>query len=221
MSIREWEPWLESYIPAKGRVALDIGGNLGQWATELSGRFDEVYSIEPAPASAKAIAALNLKNVTVLPVAAWLHSCKLPFAVRAGEGDHTDIECHSGHSAVICRDFHRDQFPINMIVDVKAEAMDDLFSYLDKVDFIKIDVEGSELPAIQGCTKIIEKCRPTIIVECHAQENAEWIRIWLTRCGYNIHAIHGPGYTPEHPHWLIHTWIVAEMCKPLHPQTYL
>lgn len=213
MAAFEWEPWLAPYIPLGGRTALDIGANEGQWAQMLSHRFATVLAVEPSPHSAEILRSLNLPNVTVLECAAWLHGCDLPFALRHGESTKTDIECVSGHSAVACRDFHRGQFPAESIT-VRGEAMDDL--RLENVDFIKIDVEGGELLAIQGCTQIIERDHPTIVVECHAQENADWIMTWLTRCGYNLHHIHGPGYRPGDSNWLTHTWIAAEWPQHLH-----
>jgi len=46
---------------------------------------------------------------------------------------------------------------------VESIIIDDL--NLDKVDFIKIDVEGFEIEVLEGCKKTLEKFSPTLIIE--------------------------------------------------------
>jgi hypothetical protein len=49
--------------------------------------------------------------------------------------------------------------------------LDTYFELLDWpcVDFIKMDIEGAESLAIQGCTKVIERCRPMVLIEAHGE----------------------------------------------------
>jgi hypothetical protein len=50
-------------------------------------------------------------------------------------------------------------------------------SSLTKIDFIKIDVEGAELPSLQGAEHILRKHKPILFVEgCKA---------WMKSFGYN------------------------------------
>ena len=53
----------------------------------------------------------------------------------------------------------------NLDTTAKVEqiALDDL--PLSRVDFIKIDVEGMEFEALAGAEKIIEKCKPQMLIE--------------------------------------------------------
>ncbi|MFM7369999.1 MAG: FkbM family methyltransferase, partial [Sphaerospermopsis kisseleviana] len=46
-------------------------------------------------------------------------------------------------------------------------ALDDLFAWekLNRLDYLKIDVEGAEKQVIAGATKILEKYRPIIQIE--------------------------------------------------------
>jgi len=86
----------------------------------------------------------------------------------------------------------------------------DTLEFLEKLDFIKVDVEGAELEVIRGATRPIEKDRPRILVECHERENAAWIDTWLDRIGYNVNRIHGGGYEPGKDGWENHIWLDCE-----------
>jgi FkbM family methyltransferase len=44
----------------------------------------------------------------------------------------------------------------------------------NRLDVVKIDVEGAELRALKGMSKTLAKRRPTLIVEYHKNELAEW-----------------------------------------------
>lgn len=52
-------------------------------------------------------------------------------------------------------------------VEVRLKTLDEVFesSRLERLDFIKMDIEGAELNALQGASKVIQKCRPTLMVE--------------------------------------------------------
>jgi FkbM family methyltransferase len=54
---------------------------------------------------------------------------------------------------------------------------------LDPVDFIKLDVQGSELDALRGAAATLERDRPTLMIERPDQE----IRDFLTSFGYRMY----------------------------------
>lgn len=67
---------------------------------------------------------------------------------------------------------------------------------LPRADFIKLDVEGMELDALQGANKTIERSRPILLVE-KIKSNPEQISRWFSDRGYllrevgiNILAVH-------------------------------
>ena len=67
---------------------------------------------------------------------------------------------------------------------------------LPRVDFIKLDVEGMELDALEGASKTIERSRPILLVE-KIKSNPEQINRWFSDRGYvlrevgiNILAVH-------------------------------
>ncbi len=68
--------------------------------------------------------------------------------------------------------------------DDKTKRMDDLLPN-QKIDFIKMDIEGEELKALEGCTEIIEKNSPGMaICTYHNKNDYEDIKLWLEQRGY-------------------------------------
>jgi FkbM family methyltransferase len=144
--------WLKEYEPnttaivkehvKPGHIALDIGANIGFFSQLLSrcvGDDGKVISIEPTESAFKYLCenTIGLKRLNVLPfkVAAW--DKNEPF-----------------------------QFPISILTEniggyrrwANGLRLDDLLSWLEikQVDFIKIDVDGSEPKALRGLTSTIE-----------------------------------------------------------------
>ena len=64
---------------------------------------------------------------------------------------------------------------------------------LDNVSFIKFDVEGSELAAIEGAKETIEKCRPVMKIACyHRSEDVFTLvqKVLEIRNDYKVYMIH-------------------------------
>jgi len=54
----------------------------------------------------------------------------------------------------------------NFVQNVQLKKFDDIyFEKLDRLDFIKIDIEGAELYALKGMVKSIKKFKPIILIE--------------------------------------------------------
>ena len=53
------------------------------------------------------------------------------------------------------------------VTDVPVKRLDDLFEGYGtgRLDFIKIDIEGGELPALRGAEQCIRRYRPAVMVE--------------------------------------------------------
>jgi len=50
-------------------------------------------------------------------------------------------------------------------IQVTQVKLDNFFKNLNKLDFIKIDVEGGELNVIEGASELIKKLKPTLLFE--------------------------------------------------------
>lgn len=84
-------------------------------------------------------------------------------------------------------------YPVNLI------TIDSL--QLEKLDFIKLDVEGYEIKVIEGALDTIKKCNPIITMEVWENFNGKYslqhakstFKILLDN-GYTIHHIRGPDF---------------------------
>src|SRR5262249_25142805 len=83
-------------------------------------------------------------------------------------------------------------------ISVPVRALD---SYeLERVDAMKIDVEGAELDVLKGATRTIERARPLLLVEIEHRHHAGSIELvfdWLAQTGYEgMFLLPGRGLRP-------------------------
>ncbi len=145
--------------------ALDVGANIGLTAIAL-GRLcskGKVFAIEASPDTfrylSENIARAGLANVSCANLAASSTSGDLPFtfapAFSAGGFISQKYEV-SGDP--------RDKY---LSCTVRACPIDEYIKStgVDRIDFIKIDVEGFELEVLRGAKQTIERCKPVIYCE--------------------------------------------------------
>lgn len=132
-------------------VALDIGANIGVTAAIISQvlSLGHVYAFEPAKAGFAAlednVAANNLTNVRVYNIA---------ISDKAGNLHFNDASAYGHISADGAQEVHAST------IDVMVGSL-----ALKRVDFIKIDVEGSEWAVLKGAADTIANYQPLIYVE--------------------------------------------------------
>lgn len=152
-------------LPAGG-VAIDVGANVG-WHTLLMARLvgprGRVLAIEANPSIrnelARNIAINRLAHVDVIPYAVAASDTTLNF--YAPSADHPDSA--SGH-------FLSDADIRSGAIRVPARPLDPIVAErkLERVDLIKIDVEGFEWPTLTGGEQTISSFRPPILFEFDA-----------------------------------------------------
>lgn len=134
------------------RTAVDGGAHVGTWSAYLATRFKSVYAFEPALDTFQCLLANTGRYSNVIQIPAALgarsgHCQVIEDPTRVGNtGSRQVTESESLHGTVL---------------------LQDLDSYtLMELDFLKLDVEGYELLALKGAARTIERCKPTIMVEC-------------------------------------------------------
>jgi len=154
------------------RNALDIGANVGEWARPLSKRFDKVICFEPNPNFRECFNKnITESNVTLYPYGLSTH------AHTAEQGtNHTHLNYVVG-----------DTKPREG--DIECRSLDS-FDLRD-VDYIKIDVDGFEIPVLQGAQEILKRNNPVINIEMKERKRPKIVkecREILRNLGYNHHS---------------------------------
>jgi len=127
----------------KGDVVVDCGGNIGVFTRYAQSRgARDVYTFEPEPENYAAL----VRNVS------GALSRRVAIADKVGI---CDLHLHSvrgGHSLV---DNNINGTQLHKSIKVETTTLDDIFEEfgLDRVDYLKIDVEGSELAVFDGLSQ--------------------------------------------------------------------
>ncbi|SHK60143.1 FkbM family methyltransferase [Bradyrhizobium lablabi] len=183
-----------------GDTILDVGANIGLFTLEGSlavGPTGRVMAIEPMPAHAKSVRASvrqnNLSNVEVIPVAV---------GNETGEGSLT-LPSNTNYGMFTLGNVTGDlrfNVHIRRIDDIIAERR------IEALDFVKIDIEGSELHALKGAEKTLKKFCPTILIELYEEHlkncgtSSEEVKSFLTQLGYRESFLDGKLVKPGERH---------------------
>ena len=204
-----------SDVVRPGDVCVDIGAALGLYTVSLSrlvGPQGTVHSIEPLVFAHPALSYLlrpregrNIvrhsvalgtsegKDVMSVPVRHGLPVTGRSFLTAGADGLGSNTE-FTEHLEVVVRTDTLDRF-------VAANG-------IERLDFVKADVEGAELRVLQGGTETIEKFRPKLLLEIEERHvrrfgyRADDVAEWLAERGYRMYA------------WQRGTWQQVERIRP-------
>jgi len=144
-----------------GDVVFDIGANFGLYTKILAesvGGSGRVYSFEPVPETYHVlehnVQAARLSQVTTLCCAAsnttGTASISIPTYSDGGSNMYEASLEHVNNGVAI---------------EIETVRLDDRFSDLQKLDFVKLDVEGHEPAVLDGMQSIIQRHHPTFLIE--------------------------------------------------------
>lgn len=158
-------PIIKYILPYDG-IVLDIGANQGEFtvASAIHAQQGTVIAVEPVDAIRRQLLAnirLNeLRNVRVVPYALGEHAGEIDLYNHVG--NFTDGLLHTG-LATFYSTKQRDQ----LIGRVKVASLDELWPTwnFDRLDLIKIDVEGAEWSVLRGAHGLLQRYRPKLIIE--------------------------------------------------------
>ena len=169
-----------------GMTAVDVGANIGVFTYGLLARGANVVAIEPQAGCASQIRAFHemgfprsaprgALHVHVEALGSQPGSAVLYVPLKNGKVDDESASLKEAEGEA-------------MRIEVPVRKLDDYG--LDNVQVIKMDVEGREIPALEGGERTIRRWRPTILVEIEQRHHNEPIAEVFAR----IHEIVGPGY---------------------------
>lgn len=132
----------------KNSVCLDIGANFGVHAVRMGVLGKKVICIEPMPINKRLEENLKANDTNYI-----IHDCMV------GDQTHDNIPVNLEYEFNIYGESNK-----HKITNIKNMCkIDDIIN--EKIDFIKIDVDGCEYEALLGAVGLIEKYRPIIVSE--------------------------------------------------------
>lgn len=198
-----------------GMTVIDIGANIGELsmiAAKLVGKTGHIIAFEPLDAIADvlqtnitrnrldqvSIVRLGLSNVIKEHVP--IYSTCVPGTPR---------EENQGQGSLFSSSTSTD--PLQHIALTKLDTWIDAH-HLDRIDLIKIDIEGAELPCLQGAEQSLRRFKPMLIVEIQEQTamaagyHAGDVLAFLSTLGYSFRRLDRNGNAKP---------LVLEALKPL------
>lgn len=144
-----------------GMVVCDIGANFGQHTVVLSklvGPTGRVFAIEASPINVEYIRRTvemnNLVNVEIIERGVWSHETELTFS-HVDNAEATSFCSNKENIRAI------EPNPNCKYRTIRVSSLDDLVD--SDIDFIKLDIEGSELFAIKGAQNCLKRKSPMLI----------------------------------------------------------
>lgn len=188
------ERQLLTTILSPGAVVVDAGANIGIYSEFLSrcvGPTGVVHSFEPSPDNFKRLqsATRKLSNVRLSQAAVGESSGRSEL--------YLSVKLNVDHRTYAAEGDSRDTMPIEMV------ALDQYFKLREHVDLIKMDIQGYELHALRGATRVVAD-NPDIklLIEFWpyglTQAGANWADLiaFLEQKGMCIRQLSSKGLTP-------------------------
>lgn len=176
-------------------TVIDIGAHIGYFTrlfSRLAGSGGFVYALEADPENFSLLKknTKRLKNVVLLPVAVSDKTGSINFYRSEKTGCHSTIKDTAQHKETITVT----SSDLDRILDERA---------VQKVDVIKMDIEGGELNALKGMQKTLNKNHGlSLVIEFNpgclkqATVTPRAFITYLSDLGFYIYAIHQDALIP-------------------------
>jgi FkbM family methyltransferase len=173
-----------------GVVAIDCGANIGvhtiEWATAMTG-WGSVVAVEAQEriyyALAGNIAINNCFNAIAMNAAVssepGIMNIPVPDYFLPSSFGSLELKPHADTEFI----GQPIDYSADKTVAIQKISLDAL--KLPRVDFIKLDIEGMELEALEGAVQTIERSRPIFLVES-IKSGREALRNFLDERGYKV-----------------------------------
>ena len=168
-----------------GDTAIDIGANLGYYARPLSeivGTAGRVHAVEPVPVVCRVLRR-NLRgcrNVEIFDCALGAENKEITMS--------NDSARETGYLGT-GRNFVGDAAGEGAVTfTARMRRGSELFAGLERLDFVKCDVEGYELIVMHELRPLLERFRPTVLIETGGENRPQIIELFteLDYKGYTL-----------------------------------
>ncbi|MFD2201428.1 FkbM family methyltransferase [Shivajiella indica] len=197
----DWRPiFAMEKLLQKGNTVVDIGANQGEyslWSARIVGKEGKVYAFEPLSSIFGRLQeniALNPDlQKTIIPVHLGLSDKKGTLKLYSSDLSNEGVNT-----------LYKEEGSV-FLEDIELSTLDQEWEKIGnpKLDLLKIDVEGAELPVLLGAEKTIAKFLPIIFLEINQEAckaagyKASDILEFLTKFGYSFELIGLRGKTTK------------------------
>lgn len=169
----------------QSKIVVDVGAHAGAFSLFIYKKISskiKIICIEPEPHNFDLLKRnielnkIQKNKILLINKALWSKKVKLNFFVDAeGSGVHSLIK------------------KTNKKIVIIADTLDNVIKN-EKVDLVKIDVEGAEAEVLKGAKKTIEECHPKIIFEAWNESYLKKVKNVLRPFNYKIKKIDEQNY---------------------------
>lgn len=158
----------------QGKIIVDVGANIGNHTIYFSKicKAKKVYSFEPQ----ENIFRILMKNIQIN----GLHNNVVAYNMGLGK-EHF----HAAINVIDKDNYGSSKIDTTVKGTIEINTLDDmLFNKVDRVDLIKIDVEGMEIDVLKGANKILGNYKPIIYIEAGTDEEFSNVSNYLSNFNY-------------------------------------
>ncbi|GHT12264.1 hypothetical protein FACS189426_15370 [Bacteroidia bacterium] len=162
----------------KGDVVVDIGANLGYYSilfAKWTGSSGKVFSVEPIAVYNQIFneQAKKYAHITLYPYALGLEEKKIELVSSSQTGV---LNTGLPHVYDPQKDGSIESQQFKFEAQMKIPSV--LFQDLERIDYIKCDIEGFEYTVLSNMKEIIRKCKPKVQVEVWADEEENILQLF-------------------------------------------
>jgi len=169
------------FSPGPGETVIDVGAHIGSFtvmAAREVGPSGKVVSLEPSAPNFKL---LNLNISTN-----HFDNAKALNLAAGSTDDVGELRLYNRQGG---NSFYSRELPLIGSQSVKITTLDSVAESLklDRIDFVKIDVEGHELEVLKGASEILGEDHPKIVLETHEfGPSVEDLTGYLEKFNYSV-----------------------------------
>ena len=176
----------------KNKDAVDVGVYRGIYSYKLSNEFKHVHSFEPNPLLfpfLKKNLTKIIRNISLYNLAASDSNGEINLKIPSRNKSIFKTNYEELYKLGAATIHNENKIKKFDSIKVKKAKLDDILN--DKIiSFIKIDVEGHEKEVIDGSKEIINKNKPTLLVEIEKRHTGKPVNEtikFINNLGYNSH----------------------------------
>lgn len=173
-------------LMCEGKTVIDVGANWGLhtlYSSRLVGKKGKVIAIEPLPVAFNElkwhVKENSCENVVLLNIALGESNGEIKILSEKDTGQGIVSDFVNDNSCVMNE---------NIVIQKKLDTIVQELE-LNKIDLIKVDVEGAEKNVVMGGEETVGQFRPYFIIDPHDPKNDVFLGKWFTERGYKLERV--------------------------------